>query len=339
VDLDLTGEERDVATTFERVLSRESSTERVRLAEATGFDKDLWSVLADMNAIGVVTPEESGGAGGGFIELGLVAESLGKNLACAPVVESALAARLLAEVGGQEELLARAIAGEVVVVFSPVGGADGIADVVPAGAVADGVLTIDGDELVLVSGAPGEALGDLGFLAASERLLTGEGVERAVLATGGRAHELWELGCGWWRLASAAMCAGLALQALEVATAYARTREQFGVPIGSFQAIQTQLADIAMAADGGLLLAREAAWSHDQGSPAWRQSADIAFAHNAETAVRSGEVCIHVHGGYGFTLDYDAQLYLRRARAIQLLGGDPDLVWEAVGAAAMSGKA
>jgi alkylation response protein AidB-like acyl-CoA dehydrogenase len=337
VDLDLTREERDVATTFERVLARESSIERVRAAEAIGFDRELWSVLAELNVIGMVTPEDAGGLGGGFVELALVAESVGRHLACAPVVEAAVAARLIAEAGGEERLLGRAVAGELVVVFAPAGVRGvGVAEVAPAGAVADGVVTLDGDELVLALSPPTDPVGDLGFLAMGERALAGAGVERLVLATGGRANELWTLGVGWWRLASAAACAGLALLALDTATTYARTREQFGVPIGSFQAIQTMLADVAMAADGGLLLAREAAWSHDQGGSRWLQAADTAYAHNAETAVRAAEVCVHVHGGYGFTLEYDAQLFLRRAKAMQLVGGDPDLVWQAVGAAALT---
>ena len=217
-------------------------------------------------------------------------------------------------------------------VLAPRPAVQGVAVAVPWGAVAGGVVALDDDELVLVHGAPGTAVRDLGFLAAADRALRGEAVERQVLADGDRAREIWDLAVGWWRLGTAAACAGMAGQALDVAAGYARTRHQFGVPIGSFQAIQQLLADPAMAADGALLLVREAAWQHDHGLASWRGAADIAYAHAAETAVRAAEACLHVHGGYGFTLEYDAQLYLRRAKALLLLGGDPEAIWQRIGA-------
>ena len=335
MDLELTCEEREIAATFARVLSRESSSDRVRAAESAGFDERLWSLIAGMNAVGLVAPEDAGGAGAGFVELGLLAESVGKYLACVPVVEAAVAARLLAEVGGHESLVVRAASGDTIVVFSPGGATGSVAQVVPGGVVASAVLTLDDEELVLAVGTPGDALCDFGFVGASSRALDGYGVERIVLATGVEAARLWELGLGWWRLGSASAAAGIALQALDVAAAYAITREQFGSPIGSFQAIQGMLADVAMAADGGLLLAREAAWMHDQGMDSWRAAADVAFAHCAETAVKSAEVCVHVHGGYGFSMEYDAQLYLRRAKSIQLISGDPEHLWARIGSDSM----
>jgi Acyl-CoA dehydrogenase, C-terminal domain len=128
---------------------------------------------------------------------------------------------------------------------------------------------------------------------------------------------------------------GTAEGALNLALAHVRSRHQFGVPIGSFQALQQPLADAVMAADGALLVAREAAWRHDSGLDAWPAAAAVAFAHAAEAAVRCAELCLHVHGGYGYTLEYDAQLYLRRAKATRLGAGDPDLLWEQIGATAI----
>jgi alkylation response protein AidB-like acyl-CoA dehydrogenase len=146
---------------------------------------------------------------------------------------------------------------------------------------------------------------------------------------------LWRIALGRWRLGTAATLVGVAEQALATAVRYAKAREQFGVPIGSFQAIQHLLAQIVMAVDGARLLVRETCWRHDTTVAEWRDAADIAFAHAAETAVRAAEACLHVHGGYGYTLEYDAQLYLRRAKALQLHGGDPEVIWEAIGAATM----
>jgi alkylation response protein AidB-like acyl-CoA dehydrogenase len=148
---------------------------------------------------------------------------------------------------------------------------------------------------------------------------------------------MWTLARDRWRVGAAAACAGMAAEALDIAVRYAAQRQQFGVPIGSFQAIQQPLADAAMAGDGARLVTREAAWRHDNGLDSWPAAAAVAFAHAARTAVRSAELCLHVHGGYGYTLEYDAQLYLRRAKATRLGGGDPDLLWEEIGGTAMAG--
>jgi alkylation response protein AidB-like acyl-CoA dehydrogenase len=330
VDLELNDDESSVALAFERVFARESPIARVRAAETAGFDPALWKVLTEMGTVGMALPEPAGGAGGGLVSLVLAAEAAGRHLACVPIVEAAAAALVLAETGGEQVAAARGDRPPVVLASRPA--VDGVAVLVPGGAVASAVVALDGDELVLAHGAPGTPARDFGFLGAADRPLRGEGVERQVLAAGGRALDVWDRSVGWWRVGAAAACAGLARQALDVAAGYARTRHQFGVPIGSFQAIQQLLVDPVLAADGALLLAREAAWRHDHGLASWRSAADIAYAHAAETAVRAAEACLHVHGGYGYTLEYDAQLYLRRAKALLLLGGDPEAIWARIGA-------
>jgi alkylation response protein AidB-like acyl-CoA dehydrogenase len=333
VDLELSPEQHDVAAAFEHVLERESSAERVRAAEDAGFDPALWKVLSAMGAVGVAVPEAAGGSGKGVLELGLLAESLGRHLACAPLVEAATAAMLLADAGGQDAELPEALAGSAPIVFCPRPAVDGSAVLVPGGGGAQAVVALDADHLVLARGAPPKAQGDLGFLACADRPLTGNAIDRTVVARGEHARRLWRIALGRWRLGTAAALVGVAEQALATAVRYVKVREQFGVPIGSFQAIQHSLAQIVMAVDGARLLVRETSWRHDTTAAEWRDAADIAFAHAAETAVKSAEACLHVHGGYGYTLEYDAQLYLRRAKALQLQGGDPEVIWEAIGAA------
>ena len=334
MDLELSGDESSVALAFEQVFARESAIDRVRAAEPAGFDPALWKVLDGLGAIEMALPEAAGGAGGGLVSLVLAAEAAGRHLACVPLVEAAVAALVCAAAEGAGKACAAGQDDRPPAVFAPEPAVVGVALCVPGGAVADAVVALDEDELVLVRGTPARVVRDLGYQAVATRRLRDGTAERRVLASGDRAREVWESAVGWWRTGTAAACAGLAIQALDVAAAYARTRQQFGVPIGSFQAIQQLLADPAMAADGALLLAREAAWRYDHGLDSWRQAADIAYAHAAETAVRAAEACLHVHGGYGFTLEYDAQLYLRRAKALLLLGGDPEAIWQRIGAAA-----
>jgi alkylation response protein AidB-like acyl-CoA dehydrogenase len=338
VDLELSEDESSVALAFEQVLARESSTGRVRAAETAGFDPALWKVLAGMGTVAMALPESAGGAGGGLVSLTLAAEAAGRHLACVPLVEAAAAALVLVAAGGQQETDGSACGDGPPVVLAPRPAQHGVAVLVPGGAAASAVVALDGGELVLARGVPGTAVRDLGYQAVASRPLHGDGVERRVLASGERAAGIWDLAVGWWRLGTAAACAGLARQVLDIAAGYATTRHQFGVPIGSFQAMQQLLADPVMAADGALLLAREAAWRHDHGLASWRPAADVAYAHAAETAVRAAEACLHVHGGYGYTLEYDAQLYLRRAKALLLLGGDPETIWAGIGTAATKGS-
>jgi len=94
------------------------------------------------------------------------------------------------------------------------------------------------------------------------------------------------------------------------------------VLIGSFQTIQHRLADNATAVDGARLLAYQAAWAHDAGRPAAADLATMSFLFAAETAVTTASESLHFHGGYGYTLEYDIQLYFRRAKAWPLVAGD-----------------
>ena len=146
---------------------------------------------------------------------------------------------------------------------------------------------------------------------------------RTVLANGARARELHEHAVDEWRALTAGALVGLAGAALELGVEYAKQRQQFGVPIGSFQALAHGLADAATAVDGARLLAREAAWAADEGEADATALARMAFLFAARSAQQSTAVALHVHGGYGFTLEYDIQLYHRRAKAWPLLLGDP----------------
>ncbi|SOD72119.1 alkylation response protein AidB-like acyl-CoA dehydrogenase [Jatrophihabitans sp. GAS493] len=337
MDLALSADQVEIAETFSDLFAKESTTERTRLAEEAGFDLALWKTVAGVGLLGIAVPEDRGGSGQGFLEFGLVAEAAGRQLACIPLVESAVALHELAGAAEVAHLLERALTGSPIVVVAPRPAEDGVARMVPGGAVADAVLALDDDELVLVESAPGVAINELGFVAAADRPVRGDEAVRHVLASGSQASARWSSVLGRWRLGAASAAAGLAHQALESAAGYAKHRRQFGVPIGSFQAISHSLAEVAMAADGALLLAREAAWRHDMGLDSWRLQAATAYAFATETAVTAAAACLHVHGGYGFTLEYNAQLYLRRAKAMMLLGGDPEQVWEEVGIATVGG--
>jgi alkylation response protein AidB-like acyl-CoA dehydrogenase len=308
-------------------LARECPTSRVRDAEPLGFDAGLWAKTCELGGPGIGIADDRGGSGGDLVDLALVAEQLGASLAPVPFVESVVCARALQPF--DEPAAADALT--ALVAGSPAVGAvalrpahpDGVAALVPGGAVADHVLGIDGDDLVLLHAGPGsvERPANLGCAPLADRSLRGDGCTR--LASGPAARGAHQAAVDEWRVLTAAALVGLAASALTLGVDYAKERHQFGVPIGSFQSIAHRLADLATAVDGAQLLSREAAWAQ-VGSPAtFPELASMAFAFASRAAQRTAELSLHVHGGYGFMLEYDIQLHYRRAKAWSLVAGDP----------------
>jgi alkylation response protein AidB-like acyl-CoA dehydrogenase len=338
VNLAPSPEQAAIQETFADVFAKESSPVRLRDAVPSGHDPALWRLLCELGAPGIAVGDDAGGVGAGLLELVLIAEQAGRRLACVPLVEAAVGARVLAEAGTAPALLERALAGDALVVFAPRPSIEGVATLVPAGAVADAVVVLDDDALVLVEGPPGTAVADLGFQALADRPLTGDGLQWTAIASGSEARSRWRDARGQWETATAAVLIGLAAEAVAMAVRYALERVQFGVPIATFQALQQPLADIQTAIEGGELLAREAAWRRDGSVEGADRLAAMAYAHASHTAERATTFGLHVHGGYGYTLEYDIQYYLRRAKALALAAGDPEIAWEAIGASAIAAR-
>jgi alkylation response protein AidB-like acyl-CoA dehydrogenase len=200
---------------------------------------------------------------------------------------------------------------------------------VPAGAVADEVVVLDGDGLRLVA-LTDDARRPVANLGSSPLAVCwfeteGERVDGGrVLASGAAARAEHARAVDEWRVLTAAALVGLAQGALDLAVAHVCTRQQFGVPIGSFQAVQHRLADLVTDLDGARLLVWEAAWAADADSQRAAELAAMAFVWAASTATRVATESLHFHGGYGFTLEHDIQLFFRRAKAWPLALDDPD---------------
>jgi alkylation response protein AidB-like acyl-CoA dehydrogenase len=290
---------RDTCRAF---FANESPPSRVRAAEdATppGFDAALWAKAAALGVPGLVRD------GASRHDLAIIAEESGRVLAPIPLVESLVAARLLMDCDTDPP------DGLVTVAVRPA--EQGIARLVPAGALAEAVVALDGDELVLARGVPPAAVPVLGGAPVADRRLA----DRTVLARGADARAAFAGAVDDWRLLTASALVGLAAGALELGVDYAKARRQFGVPIGSFQAIQHRLADVAAALDAGALLVRRAAEDPSAVTTA------MAFLGATSAARAAAAVSLHVHGGYGFMAEYDIQLYFRRATAWPLVLADP----------------
>ncbi|MFF2131432.1 acyl-CoA dehydrogenase family protein [Streptomyces olivochromogenes] len=345
MDLDFTDDQTALRDALRTFFEKESSTAAVRAAEPLGFDAALWRKVVDLGLAAIAVPEHLGGGGAGFVELAIAAECLGQSLAPVPLIEAAVANDLIASLSGAgsslpdagssssgerdarlDSLTARAVAGELLATLALRPATGDLARLVPAGAVADLVAVLRGDELLLLRqpdrgpATPGGAVHNLGALPLADCPI--DTAHALVLARGPAAVRAYRRALSRWELLTGAALFGLGSKALDIGVDYVMQRKAFGVLIGTFQTIQHRLADNAIALDGARLLAYEAAWAQDENLPTADTSATMAFLFAAETAFKTASEVLHFHGGYGYTLEYDIQLYFRRAKAWSLVAGD-----------------
>ena len=322
VDLGLSADQEAIGELFDNFFTSESPTTVARASEPLGFDATLWSKVIELGAPGMGSSPDIGGGGASLGDLVVVAESFGRAIAPVPLVEHLAALTLLTDA---DLVAGDAIAG---VALQPAG-ADGIFSLVPNGAIANVIVGVDGNETVAVrstppmQGPPNHACAPIADRSAREG-------DRVVLGP----SSLFSAVLDRWRVLTAASLVGIADAAKKLGVEYVKEREQFGVPIGSFQAVQHGLADLPVVIDGARLLTHKAAWALDSvedGIIDWENNditdgstlATMAFLFAADAAVMATDRSLHYHGGYGFAEEYDIQLYYRRARGWSLIAGDP----------------
>lgn len=332
MDLTFSDEQEALRDSFAGLFANVAGVEVVRAAEPVGHDEKVWDHLVRTGAPTMAVPEDRGGGGAGFLDTVIVAQELGRRLAPAPLVESLVAANVLAAASTDPALMAAVLDGTVLptVALSPLQA--GAARLVPAGAVADLVVALDGDHLVALRRRPGPRPhttppDNLGSSPLADWSLADPAVERVTLATGALARDLHRRARAEWQLLTAAALDGLRSEALAIGVDYVKSREAFGVPVGWFQAVQHRLADVATAGDGAQLLVYEAAWARDEGRPEADRLATMAFLNQSSVAQLTTRESLQFHGGYGYTLEYDIQLYFRRAKAWPLAIGDPSRLY------------
>ena len=325
IDFALSSDQQAVAEVFGSFFEKECPTELVRAAEPLGHSPELWAKLVEMEVPSMALPAEEGGGGATMSDLVVVAEALGQALAPVPLIEHWVASRLLAGTGLLE-------GDEIAALSLRPADQEGRWRLVPGGAVAQVVVGVDGHELVALRSEPPMA-SPANHAAAPIADRSSRLGDRSLL---GSADGL-ELALDEWRFLSASALVGLAQRAMSIAIAYTLERTAFGRPIGSFQSIQHGFADLPALIDGGRFLAHKAAWAHDSGLVAGAGTIDIddgnifelaplasmAFLQAADAAAATTQKSLHYHGGYGFSLEYDIQLYFRRARGWANILGDP----------------
>ncbi len=324
--LALTEEQELLRHTFANVFATESSSERVRAAEPTGFDPALWKQLAETGALGVRVPEVAGGSGASLLDAAVLAEEAGRWLVTGPFIEAIVAGRALAACEGDaaKRTLTELLDGTAVISLALRDLQTEPVQLVAGGSRAAAIVGMDGDDLVLLErdgecgGAPPS---NLGSSALAEWDATSS--NRQVLASGEPARRIFSAAIEEWKILTAAALAGLGRESLEIAGRYATERIQFDRPIGAFQGIAHPLADSVADVEGARLLVWKAIWAVANQRPEAAALVSMSFVWSSEATTRAVARALHTHGGYGLSLEYDIQLYHRRGKSWPLLFGDP----------------
>jgi len=370
LDLDFDQEQELLRQTARDLLARHCSLDVVRQMEddPVGYPAPLWTQLGELDLIGLLLPEEYGGSGQSLIEGVALYEELGRALAPTPhFVSAVLSGGVLAEAGSEAQKgqwLRPVASGEAIVTpawlepengFSPRG--------VQTTATADGdgfrlnglkrhvLFASSADRLVVLARIGDEASAiDLflvdpkaGGVTLRQQLSIASDTQYEVTLSDvvvSEADRIGPGGSGWatWLdvlqpalVLLGAQAVGGARYALEITTQYAKDRHQFDKPLGAFQALAHYLADAVTNLDGAEQLVHEAAWAGATGR-SLESLAPMAKLFACSTFRDITAMAQQIFGGIGFTLDFDIQLYFRRAKQQQLMWANDRVLEDAVAA-------
>ena len=334
---------------------------RRQMATEVGFDRVFWQQLnSELGLAGMHVPEDCGGQGFGFVELGIALEEMGRALVCAPFFSSAVLATqailngathaeqraLLPALGSGEriatlawvEASGRWDVNGIALTATPVGSGyrlDGVKKFVLDGHVADlvivaartrGTAGADGMSLFAVDGhAAGLERRRLDTIDATRKQaeLRFTQVPAQLLGECGDGAAALALTLDQAAVALACEMVGGAQALLESAVEYAKLRMQFGRPIGSFQAIKHTCAELLLEVELATSAARYATAAVAENDAEVPALASLAKACASEAYMHAAAECIQIHGGLGFTWDNDTQLWFKRAKSSEVMLGDP----------------
>jgi alkylation response protein AidB-like acyl-CoA dehydrogenase len=333
MDFTFTAEQQELRRAMRDVASDRCSPARLRavIERHDGYDEDLWGLVAgELGLVGIAVRESHGGTGGSFIDAAVVLEEAGSALFPVPLLTSTVAAAALdrADEALAAQLLPRIAAGERVaaLVVAP--------SVTNDGDLLHGVATHCSDAHradLLVVAAP-DGLWALDRTAAGVDVVGAPSLDltrwqATVSLSGASAQRLGDAAASatavdLLRVALAIEAVGVARHCLNATVGYLKTRVQFGKPIGSFQALQHRVADLAVDLEAAASTAYYAAWVAAEAPEELPVVAPLAKTVCADAAYRITADTIQLHGGIGFTWEHEAHLYFKRATATRLLLGD-----------------
>ncbi len=349
---DLNDEQKQIQRTAREFLASRYKPERIRELTETehGFEESDWQEMVELGWPGLALPEEFGGQGLGIVELAAVFEEMGYALPPSPLLSNTVAGLALATCGSEEqktEFLAPLAAGEKrgTVALIDAGSSGAIGEFELEAQSGDGGVTLNGEKVMvldagaadflLVATADGkrqiveteqsgvsinqEPSIDLtrnvysvaldGVEVAAERTLPAEGIDYLPVM-----HRV----C----VAISAELTGIAQRTMEMAVEYAKERQQFGRPIGSYQAVSHRCAQMLLETEGARSATYYAAWAADASLEDLPMAASMAKAYASDAGWRVANASLQVHGGIGFTWEHDLHLWLKRAKVDSAIFGD-----------------
>ncbi len=349
---DLTDEQQAIKQTAKDFLAARYRSERIRELAATdrGFEDDDWQQMAELGWTGLAVPEEWGGQGLGMVDLTVVMEEMGYALAPSPLFSNTIAGLALTFCGSddQRERWLRPIAagerrgtpalfdagsGAEIGVFEmeaePAGDGvtlNGVKVLVPDADAADVFLvaTSDGKRHLVERGAEGVTVTAEPSIDLTRKLysVTFENVSVAAEDTLPGENDDYAPVFGRGCIALAAELTGIAQRSLEMSVEYAKDRNQFGRPIGAYQAVSHRCAQMLLETENARSAAYYAAWSADSEPESLPLASSMAKAYASDAGWRVADAAIQVHGGIGFTWEHDLHFFLKRARANAAMFGD-----------------
>lgn len=340
MDFGLTDEQKQLVTTLRRFLAETAPPPRVReiMNGDAGHDPKLWSQLAELGVVGILVPEAQGGGGLALLDAALAMQSLGHAATPAPFLATSVMAPIALAAGTpaqQKEWLPRIAAAEAVVGVAANDGVRSEGDALHGtsffaidASAADAFLVVAGDRVALVPrDADGLAITPLKTIDRTRRVaeLTFEGVTPAEWIGGpGGAQPAIDRMLAAGRIALAADILGACERAVELAVAYAKQREQFGRPIATFQAVKHLCAEMVAELEPARSLVWYAAYAFDERPEEASLLALQAKSHLADVGTAVVRTATEVHGGIGFTDEYDLHLWFKRAGLDRQLLGNPE---------------
>lgn len=368
MNLDFSEEQEMLREMVRSLCTEHADIDVVRAMEddPTGYPADLWKQLGEVELLGILIPEEFGGAGMSMLDAAVVYEEFGRSLAPSPhFVSCVLAASAILQAGDEDqkkEWLPRIASGDAVISPAWLEPGNGYG---PKGvqlrAQAEGdEFVLTGTKLhclfassasrLLVLARTGEGLGDIDLflvdpqaagVSLEQQMSLASDTQYKIDLEGVRvpaSARLGGAGSGWaaWNqvmhdgiILAAAQAMGGAQRALDITCEYASEREQFDKPLAAFQSISHYLADAATQVSGGTTLVHEAAWARSEGKDTSRL-APMAKLFACQIYRDLTAMSLQVFGGVGFTIEYDAQLFFRRAKQLQISWWDTPYLEELV---------
>jgi len=373
LDLKFSAEQEMLRETVRGVCTTTSPLSVVRELEddPTGFSPELWKQLAHLDLIGLQLPEEYGGSGMSALEGVVIYEEFGRSLAPSPhFVSSVLSGGALARAGSEaikQEWLPRIVTGEAILSPAWLEPENGFG---PKGVQVRAVADADGFVLtgvkrhvafaraatrLVVLARTGDALGDVDLflvdpaapgVTLTQQMTIASDSQYRVDLDGVRVSaedRIGAAGTGWstWDavmhegiILAAAQAVGGAEYAMDITVQYAKDRQQFDKPLGAFQALAHYLADATTNVDGAEVLVHEAAWASSEGRSV-AKLAPMAKLFACQTFRDVTATAQQIFGGIGFTVEFDIQLYFRRAKQLQISWWDTRYLEELIAAAVL----